>query len=150
MDPTPWFESAGLWGLFAGSFMAATVVPFSSEALLAAAATGPWSDAALLMAAAMGNWLGGLTTYGLGRLGDAERIARWLRLDLSRTKRWESAADRYGVFLALLTWLPFIGDPLALALGVFKVKALPVALLMLLGKAARYAVLIAALRHWSL
>jgi membrane protein YqaA with SNARE-associated domain len=148
MDLLVWFQNAGLWGLFLGSFLAATIVPFSSEAILAAAAMGPWSNGSLLLAATAGNWLGGLTTYGLGRLGNAERISQWLRLDLSRAIRWESAAQRRGAWLALLTWLPFIGDPLALALGMFKVKPLPVAVLMLIGKAARYAVVIGILRAW--
>lgn len=145
MDPT-WFEQAGLWGLFLASFLAATVVPFSSEAVLSAATLGPWSGASLLITASLGNWLGGLTTYAIGRWANMEWIARWLRMDPSKAVRWERSIQKHGAWLALLCWLPFLGDPIALALGVFKTRAVPVALLMLVGKAMRYAVVIATLR----
>ena len=145
-DLSPWFASSGLWGLFFACFLAATIVPFSSEVVLAAAAFGPWSNLSLLLVASLGNWLGGLTTYGIGRLGDAHAIARWSRTDPAKVDRWEQAVRRHGAWAALLCWAPFIGDVIALALGVFRVRAVPVALLMLIGKAARYAVVIAALR----
>lgn len=145
MDPT-WFEHAGLWGLFLASFLAATIFPFSSEAVLAAASLGPWSGASLLIAASLGNWLGGMTTYAIGRWANAERIVRWVRMDPSKAGRWGRPVQRHGAWLALLCWLPFIGDPIALALGMFKTRAVPVALLMLVGKAMRYAVVIAMLR----
>jgi membrane protein YqaA with SNARE-associated domain len=139
-------SSAGLWGLFLASFLAATVLPFSSEAVLAAAALGPWSGTTLLLVASVGNWLGGLSTFGLGWLGKPASIARWLRVDPNKALRWQGAVQRRGAWLALLCWVPVIGDPIALALGVLKAKPIPVALLMLLGKAARYAVVIWAMR----
>jgi membrane protein YqaA with SNARE-associated domain len=145
VDPG-WFSDVGLWGLFLASFLAATIVPFSSEAVLAAAALGPWSTGSLLITATVGNWLGGLTTYALGRLANAERISGWLRMDPSGAVKWELSIQRYGAWLALLCWAPFVGDVIALALGVFKVKPMPVAVLMLIGKAVRYAVVIAIMR----
>ena len=138
-------EAAGLWGLFLACFLAATIVPFSSEAVLAAATFGPWSNGTLILVASLGNWLGGLTTYLLGRLCNAPLMRR-LRLDPSSADRWQRPVKRYGAWLALLCWAPIIGDVIALALGLCRVRPVPVALLMLIGKAARYAVVIAALR----
>jgi membrane protein YqaA with SNARE-associated domain len=138
-------EVAGLWGLFLACFLAATIVPFSSEAMLAAATFGPWSNGTLILVASLGNWLGGLTTYLLGRLGSAPLMRR-LRLDPSTADRWQGPVRRHGSWLALLCWAPIVGDVIALALGLFRVHAAPVALLMLAGKAARYALVIAALR----
>jgi membrane protein YqaA with SNARE-associated domain len=140
----------GLWGVFLACFLAATVIPFSSEAVVLAATLGPWSDAQLIITASLGNWLGGLTTYALGWLGDWERIARWLRMDPARADRWAAPVRRHGAWLGLLCWLPFIGDPVALALGLFRVKPVPVAMLMLVGKAARYAVIVGVARAWSM
>lgn len=137
---------AGLPGLFAAAFLAATIVPFSSDALLAAMALGPWSSWSLWAVASTGNTLGGLTSYGLGRMGDMERIARWLRTDPAKALRWRDRMARYGVWAALLTWLPIVGDPIAIALGLARARAWPVGLLMFLGKAARYAVILAAVR----
>ncbi len=143
---SPWFEASGLWGLFFACFLAATIVPFSSELVLAAATLGPWSGGILLLVASLGNWLGGLTTYGIGRLGDAATIARWVRTDPGKVERWQQLIRRHGSWAALLCWTPIIGDVIALALGVLRVRVLPVAAFMLIGKAARYAVVIAGLR----
>lgn len=136
----------GLWGLFAASFLAATVLPFSSEAVLAAMALGPWSTGGLWLAASVGNTLGGMTSYGLGRLGDMDRIARWLRTDPAKARRWQGLVQRHGVWAALLTWVPVIGDPVAIALGLGRSPMWPVVLLMFVGKAARYTVVLALLR----
>jgi membrane protein YqaA with SNARE-associated domain len=146
MEAGPWWLEFGLIGLFAASFLAATVLPFSSEALLAAMALGPWSTIALWAAASTGNTLGGMSSYGLGRLGDPARIARWLRTDPAKAMRWQARMERYGAWGALLTWLPVVGDPIAIALGLGRAKALPVLVLMFMGKAARYVVLLAILR----
>ncbi|MBK7946597.1 MAG: DedA family protein [Flavobacteriales bacterium] len=140
------WESLGMLGLFLGSFIAATVLPFSSEALLLAFCAGPWGTWELLVAASAGNWLGGMSSYGLGRLGDPERMARWARVDPATASRWKDRVIRFGPWAALLCWMPIIGDPIAVALGLGRARLWPTALLMLAGKAARYAVLIAALR----
>jgi membrane protein YqaA with SNARE-associated domain len=144
-DAACWTE-AGLTGLFLASFLAATVFPFSSDAVLAAMALGPWSSVSLWAVASVGNTLGGLTSYGLGRLGDMERIARWLRVDPEKALRWRDRIALQGVWAALLTWLPFVGDPIAIALGLGRSPAGPVALLMFIGKAVRYAVILAVMR----
>jgi len=146
MELGPAWTDLGLWGLFLASFLAATVLPFSSEAVLAAMAFGPWDGVTLLAVASAGNTLGGMSSYGLGRLGDLDRIARWLRTDPARALRWRSMIERHGAWAALLTWAPIVGDPIAIALGLGRARALPVTLLMFAGKAARYAVVLALMR----
>ncbi|MBL7982635.1 MAG: DedA family protein [Flavobacteriales bacterium] len=146
MELGPQWTELGLAGLFLASFLAATILPFSSEAVLAAMALGSWSTVALWMAASAGNWLGGMSSYGLGRLGDPQRIARWLRTDPAKAERLRAWVDRHGFLAALLTWLPVVGDPLAIALGLGRVRPMPVALLMFIGKALRYAVVLALMR----
>lgn len=142
---TGWAE-AGLPALFLASFLAATILPFSSEALLAVMVLGPWGTVPLLAVASVGNTLGGLTNYGIGRWIPQGRLVRWLRIDPAKAEQWNGLVQRHGAWSALLCWLPVIGDPIALALGVFRVRFLPVAVLMFIGKAARYAVVIAGIR----
>lgn len=136
----------GLWGLFLACFLAATILPFSSEVVLAACAAGSWSTISLLLVASAGNWLGGMSSYGLGRLGDPVRIARWLRTDPAKAIKWQARIARYGSWAALLCWLPVIGDPIAIALGLGRSRVLPTAVLMLVGKAVRYAIVLTVLR----
>jgi len=146
MELGPAWAEAGLWGLFLASFLAATVLPFSSEALLGLMALGTWSSLSLLLVASIGNTLGGLTNYGIGRWVPEEKLLRRLRIDTAKADRWRSLVYRYGAWAALLCWLPVIGDPIAIALGLFRAPLLSTALLMLLGKTARYAVLLAILQ----
>ncbi len=100
----------------------------------------------LWLVASLGNWLGGLSSYGLGRLGDLERIAKLLRADPVKAEAWRTRIEQYGSWAALLCWAPVIGDPIAIALGLGRARFWPVALLMLIGKAARYAVLLGLLK----
>lgn len=138
----PEWAAAGLAGLFLASFLAATVLPFSSEAVLLGMLAGPWGRWELLAVASAGNWLGGMSSYGLGRLGDMQRIARWLRADQERVARWQLRIVQYGAWSALLCWAPVIGDPIAIALGLVRAPLVPTAGLMLLGKTLRYALLL--------
>ncbi|MBK7383450.1 MAG: DedA family protein [Flavobacteriales bacterium] len=133
-----WQTDLGLWGLFLASFLAATILPFSSEAVLAAFTMGSWPLGTLWLVASLGNWLGGMSSYGVGRLGNLERIAKWLRTDPTRALKWQARTERYGAWAALLCWLPVIGDPIAIAMGLGRTRLIPTALLMFIGKAARY------------
>jgi membrane protein YqaA with SNARE-associated domain len=58
-----------LWGLFLASFLAATVVPFSSEALLTFLIVNGTDAYAAVLVATVGNWLGGMSSYAIGYLG---------------------------------------------------------------------------------
>ena len=146
MDLPTVLTDAGLPSLFLACFLAATVLPFSSEALLLAMALGPWGTVPLLLTASIGNTLGGLTNYGIGRWIPEEKLMRRLKVDPQKAQRWNALVDRYGAWCALLCWLPVVGDPIAIALGLFRARFVPVVVLMFIGKAARYAVLIAAVR----
>ncbi|HRD51792.1 MAG TPA: VTT domain-containing protein [Flavobacteriales bacterium] len=142
-DLGPEWTTMGLLGLFLACFLAATVLPFSSELVLVAMLAGPWSPMTVWAVASLGNWLGGMSSFGLGRLGDLERVGRWLRMKPEEAERWHLRIGRYGAWAALLCWAPIIGDPIAVALGLGRARLLPTAALMFIGKAARYAVLVA-------
>ena len=128
----------GLWGLFLGSLLAATVVPFSADVLLIgiliAGVHNPWVAIAV---ATTGNWLGGITSYGVGRAGKWEWIEK-LRVSRESLERQQSKIEKYGAPIALLSWVPFVGDVFAVALGFYRVKFAPSAIYMLIGKAARF------------
>lgn len=130
----------GYIGLFVGSFLAATVFPFSSDVLLVGMLIAGAGVVPTVIVATIGNWLGGLTSYWLGWLGKMEWIERWFKVKRETLERYQKSVERWGAWLALLTWLPFVGDLFAIVLGFFKVKFLPVAFWMLIGKGARFVV----------
>ena len=125
-------------GLFASSFLAATVLPFASEAVLVGVLLAGRHPVACVVVATLGNTLGGITSYGLGYLGDMAWIERYLRVEAAQAQRWRRQIERYGSLLAFFAWLPVVGDGIAVALGFFKVRPLGVAVYMFAGKACRY------------
>lgn len=127
-----------LWGLFFGTFLAATVIPFSSDALyvaVLAATDDPWG---CIVAGTMGNWLGSVLTYYMGRLAKWEWIEKLFRVSREKLEKQKTFIDRWGAWSALLCWVPFVGDVIALALGFYRCKAVPCIFLMLIGKFARF------------
>ena len=128
----------GYIGLFVGSFLAATVVPFSSDVLLVGMLVAGAGAVPTVVVATIGNWLGGLTSYWLGWLGKMEWIERYFKVKRETIERYRVRVDRWGVWLAFLTWLPIVGDIFAIVLGFFRVKFIPVALWMLVGKCVRF------------
>lgn len=132
--------SLGYIGLFIGSFLAATIIPFSSEVLLTGMLIAEeehiWTVVAVATA---GNFLGGLTSYGIGRIGKWEWIER-LGVKPETLAKQKAKIDKYGSFVALLSWVPFIGDVFAVALGFYRAKFVPSALFMFIGKCGRFIV----------
>lgn len=131
-------EELGLFGLFIGTFLAATVFPFSSDALYVGALIAGINPAAVLIVGTLGNWLGGVTTYFLGRLAKWEWVEKHFNVKPQTLEKHHLFIEKHGVWVALLTWIPFVGDVIAIALGFYKSPAVWSLLLMLVGKFGRF------------
>lgn len=128
----------GYVGLFAGSFLAATIIPFSSDVLLVGALVAGLNPLGAFIVATLGNWLGGLTSYYIGHLGRWQWIEKWLRVNEETLLKHKGLFDKHGSFIALLTWLPFVGDVFAIGLGFYRVNFVKSATFMLVGKSLRF------------
>lgn len=129
-----------LWGLFLASFLAATVIPFSSEALLTfLIANGTDVTTAILVASA-GNWLGGMSSYAIGYMGKWEWIEKYLRVKRETIEKWHDRLYKRGAIFAFLCWVPGVGDIFAVGLGLLRANILITAVAMLAGKFSRYLV----------
>lgn len=133
--------SLGYLGLFLAAFLSATILPMSSEGILLLMLSQGFDPILCLILATIGNTLGGLTNYWLGMLGDPKWFAR-LGIKEEKLLTFEQRVRRYGFWLAFFSWVPFIGDPLTVALGFFRVPFRKVLILLILGKFIRYFVLI--------
>ena len=133
----------GYFGLFLGSFLAATILPFSSEILVTGMLFAGASPVYILVTATTGNWLGSLSTYGIGWLGKLEWIEKWFKTSHEKIERQQAKIAKYGSVLAFLVWLPVIGDVFALALGFYKVNFPKCCIFMLIGKFLRFFIYIA-------
>ena len=133
-------EELGLAGLFIGTFLAATILPFSSDALYIAVLLAVKDPVACLVTGSLGNWLGGVTTYWLGRVARWEWLEKTFKVKREALEKQKRYIDKYGVWMALLSWVPVVGDVIALALGFYKSPALWTLVLLFVGKFARFAI----------
>ncbi len=133
-----WLLEWGYVGLFIGSMLAATLLPLSSDVLLIGMLAAGANPVGTVVAASLGNWTGGMISYWMGRLGKWEWIQRWFRVQPQTLEKQRVRIERYGAELAFFSWLPGIGDVLAVGLGFYKVDVWKTGLFMLAGKSVRF------------
>ena len=133
----------GYLGLFFSAFLAATILPFSSEAVLVGLmAVGHYDAVGLWALASLGNVLGACINWGLGRFCLHWRDRRWVPVSEDQPNRAGTWFSRYGVWSLLLAWVSVIGDPLTFAAGIMRVDFRLFVVLVAIGKAGRYGVLV--------
>lgn len=137
----------GYIGLFIGAFLAATILPMSSDVLLVGLLAVGANPYIAVPVASIGNWLGGLTSYWLGRAGKWEWLERYCKVKRETIEKHQHNVARYGSLLAFFTWLPFIGDVMAIALGFYRIDWRKTTVFMLIGKSLRF-VMWAVLYYW--
>lgn len=133
-------QDLGLFGLFLGCLLAATVIPFSSEALVAGALLLDYSPWTVILVATLGNTIGGMTCHLLGWLCKWSWIEKYLKIKEESLEKAQAKVGKYGSLAALLTWLPIVGDVIAVALGIMRTRVVPTTLFMFIGKGLRYMV----------
>lgn len=133
-------DAMPLVALFLSAFTSATLLPGSSEAVLAALlATGTGAPGLLVAVATAGNVLGSVVNWVLGRGIARFRDRRWFPVSPEGYARAEGWFRRWGLWSLLLSWVPVLGDPLTVVAGALRVPFVPFLVLVTLGKAARYA-----------
>lgn len=129
--------------LAVGAFLASTLLPLSSEAMLAALVAARGSDLAVLFIVALvANTAGSCINWLLGRYLLHWQNRRWFPIKPAALHRAQAWFARWGQWSLLLSWLPVVGDPLTLAAGVLRVPFARFLLLTAIGKAARYAAVV--------
>ena len=131
-------EGLGLLGLFIGTFLAATILPFSSDALYLAVLAATHDTVGCLLAGTIGNWLGSVVTYWMGWVARWDWLEKWFKVRPETLERQKARIDKYGIWLALICWVPFIGDVIAIALGFYRTPPFRTMLLLLVGKFLRF------------
>lgn len=129
--------------LFFSALIAATILPFYSEAwlyLLLQDAGTPLAIAVPVLVATAGNVLGACLNWWLGRSLLRFRERRWFYFSDAQIERARAAFQRYGLWTLLLSWLPVVGDPLTLIAGMLRVRFPVFVALVTVGKLARYIV----------
>ena len=125
--------------LFIISFLAATILPFSSELTLAGLiATSSYNNLSLLIVASLGNVLGSVVNWILGFYSRNLSAKRWFPFKDEQIEKSSKWFNKFGRWSLLFAWVPIIGDPLTLAAGLLRIRFIEFLVLVTIGKVSRY------------
>jgi membrane protein YqaA with SNARE-associated domain len=125
------------FGLFGSSFLAATILPMQSEAILLGVLIYGYDPTLALVVASLGNVLGGCTNYFLGYFGNKKIIKR----KNEKFEKWKPYVIKYGPLTAFFSWVPIFGDLILIFLGYSKIPFWSVFVFMFFGKVLRYLII---------
>ncbi len=127
--------------VFFSAFLAATILPAQSEAFLAyAVAAKPEAIVTLIAIASAGNVLGAVINWWLGRFFVHFKDRRWFPVKGATLLRAEQHYQKYGRYALLLSWVPFVGDPITVMSGILREPLWSFILLVTIAKCGRYIV----------
>ncbi len=125
--------------LFVISFLAATILPFSSELTLAGLiVTSNYDNLLLLIVASFGNVLGSVVNWALGFYSRNLSSKKWFPFKETQIEKSSKWFRKFGKWSLLFAWVPVLGDPLTLIAGLLRVKFLDFIILVAIGKVTRY------------
>ena len=128
--------------LFISAFLAATILPAQSEAVLAYQISAVPNEIVMLIAVAtFGNVLGALVNWGLGMFATRYRDRTWFPVGREKLEKAEGRYRKFGRYSLLLSWVPFIGDPITVVAGVLREPLWSFLVLVTIAKSARYIVI---------
>ncbi|MEP5631838.1 MAG: YqaA family protein [Tateyamaria sp.] len=137
------------FGLFLSAFVAATILPMQSEAVLVGLLIAEIHPALfLVLIATTGNVLGSVINWYLGRHLLKYKTNRWFPCSQTQLERAQSWYGRYGRWTLLGSWLPVVGDPLTVVAGLMREPICSFVVLVTIAKAARYIGLAAVTLAW--
>lgn len=137
-----YFTEFGYVGLFLASFLAATILPLSSEIVLIFLLLNDFNPTILVCIATFGNVLGSFVNYALGFWGGLFFVRKVLRISEDEFTQAKQRFKKYGVYSLFFAWVPVIGDPLTVVAGVLKINILTFLILVTSGKFLRYVIIV--------
>lgn len=143
-DILAFFEALGPWGMLACAFVAATLLPVQSEAVLVGMiAAGGHRVEILVLAASVGNAAGALVNWAIGRYLGKYRGHPRFPVKEATLQKAESYYQRIGPWALLFSWAPIVGDPITMIAGFLRERIGRFIVLVFIGKSARYVVVAA-------
>ena len=128
-------------GMLIASFIAGSVFPFSSEAVMLAmlaAGVDPWE---LVITASIGNVAGSMFNYGVGRLGRLDWIEKYLHVKKESLDRAQRFMGGHGAWMGFFAFLPILGSAISILLGLMRANIIITLISITLGKVMRYLII---------
>ena len=127
------------FSLFLISFLAATILPLSSELALASLLNqNEYNSFILIVTASLGNILGSIFNWLLGFYLFKYINKKWFPFKENQINIASKRFNKFGSWSLLFAWVPIIGDPLTFVAGVLKINFLLFLALVTVGKISRY------------
>ena len=124
------------------SFMVATIIPFGSEMYFATLLSlGKYNSFLLLVSASVGNVLGSVFNWVCGYYVNYFIKKPWFPIPENKIQKGTEIFNKYGKWSLLLSWVPFIGDPITFVAGTLRYSLIPFVILVSIGKVGRYLVI---------
>lgn len=131
----------GYWGMFVASFLAGSVFPFSSEAVMLGLQAAGLDPMALVVYATVGNTLGSVFNYCVGRLGKLEWIEKYLHISHESLNKAQNFMGGRGAWMGIFAFLPLLGSAITVLLGLMKANVAISFTSIAIGKFLRYVLL---------
>jgi len=135
------FIEYGYIGMFVISFIAGSVFPFSSEAVMLGLLALGLDPLALVGYATVGNTLGSMFNYWIGHFGRMEWIEKYLKVKPEKLERTQRFVQGKGAIAGFFCFLPVIGSVISVALGLMRANVVITTISILAGKLVRYVVI---------
>jgi len=122
--------------------MVATIVPFGSEMYFATLLSfNKYNNLLLLIAASIGNVLGSVFNWVCGYYVNYFIKKPWFPIKKDKIVKGTEIFNKYGKWSLLLSWVPFIGDPITFVAGTLRFSLVPFLILVSIGKVGRYLII---------
>lgn len=132
----------GYWGMFIAAFIAGSVFPFSSEAVMAGLQLAGLAPLPLFIWGTVGNVAGSMFNYWIGSLGKMEWIEKYLHVKKEKVEKTQKFMEQKGAWMGVLCFLPILGSVIAVTMGYMRANVYTSFISILIGKAVRYAILV--------
>ena len=132
----------GYLGLFLVSFLAATVVPLSPEALVLLLESQGYDAPLLIATATLGGYLGSLTYYYMAIGGRNLALHRFVSISSGKLAKAEARFEKWGSIILFFSWVPIVGEPLIIVSGLLNVRLSVFTVWVIIGRIVRFAILL--------
>ena len=134
--------SYGYMGMLVAAFLAASILPFSSEAVMVGLQAAGLDPIFLIVYGTIGNVLGSMFNYTIGRLGKMEWIEKYLHVKKEDPDKAHRFMAGRGAWMGLLSVIPVVGDVITVALGLMRANVVIVVISVTISKLLRYVLLV--------
>lgn len=132
----------GYWGMLVAAFLAGSVFPFSSEAVMLGLQLEGLEPTQLVIYGTIGNVLGSMFNYGVGRLGRVEWIERYLHVKQESLDKARRFMGGRGAWMGFFAFLPLLGSAITVVLGLMRANVVVSMVSITIGKLLRYVLLV--------